>query len=294
MPTKRVVFDRAKILNVVEGAVDVETAHGTATLTPGMSIALGTGRWCKLRPRPSVRVWTVYLDEQFLRAQMAWSLPDIRRVRPGTHPDTWDGNALVHNAGIRILKEVEPVWRQLSVLHSLEAVPEMIATQTLELFARWVRIVAPTFLTPGLAATREVRVLAPISGHLTDSVMVGHIGAAVHLLRATMEKSWTADDLARAVTMSRTHLNRMFLQHTGVTPMRFLTEIRLTEFTRLVEETDLTVVHAARTVGWSDPRVASAWFRRRFGITPTQYRLSPHPTSDDDHEPGVREARPIR
>lgn len=66
-PTKRVVFDCAKILNVVDGAVDIETADGTTTLTPGMSLALGTGRWCKLRPRPSVRMWTVYLEEQCTR-----------------------------------------------------------------------------------------------------------------------------------------------------------------------------------------------------------------------------------
>lgn len=294
MPTRRVVFECAKILNVVDGTVDVETADGTETLTAGMSLALGTGRWCRLRPRPSVRLWTVYLDEDFLRTQMAWVLPDSRRVRTGMHPTMWDGGALVHNPGRCTLREVEPVWRQLSVLHSLVAPPELIATQSLELFARWVRIVAPTFLHPGLDAAADARPLLPITGHLTDSMLVGHIGAAVRLLRASMEKQWTAEQLSQAVALSRTHLNRMFILHTGVSPMRFLTEIRLTEFTRLVEETNLTVAQSSQKVGWSDPRVASAWFRRRFGVTPTQYRLSPHPTWDEDQDPGICEARPAR
>ena len=286
-------FERAKILNVVDGTVDVETADGTETLTAGMSLALGTGRWCRLRPRPSVRLWTVYLDEDFLRTQMAWVLPDKRRVLTGMHPTTWDGSALVHTPGMCTLREVEPVWRQLSVLHSLVAPPEVIATQSLELFARWVRIVAPTFLDPGVEAA-DAQVVLPISGRLTDSTLVGHVGAAVRLLRTSMEKPWTAEQLARSMALSRTHLNRMFLLHTGVSPMRFLTEIRLTEFTRLVEETNLTVAQSSQKVGWSDPRVAAAWFRRRFGVTPTQYRMSPHPTWDEDPEPGVCEARPVR
>jgi AraC family transcriptional regulator len=294
LPTSRVVFECAKILNVIEGAVDVETADGSVTLTPGMSLALGKGRWCKLRPRPMVRVWTIYVDEDFLRTQMAWFLPDVRRIRAGLQPHQWNGGALVYDAGARTLHEVEPVWRQLSVLCSETSPPEMIATRMLELFARWVRIVVPTFLTPGLEASTGIPAEGPINGHLTDSTMVGHIGGAVRLLRENMDKPWTAESLARVVALSRTHLNRLFLQHTGITPMRFLTEVRLTEFTRLVEETDFTVGHAANTVGWSDPRVASTWFRRRFGLTPMQYRASPHPAWNEGEEPGVREARPLR
>ncbi|GAA2583950.1 hypothetical protein GCM10009862_23810 [Microbacterium binotii] len=51
-----------------------------------------------------------------------------------------------------------------------------------------------------------------------------------------------------------------------------LIELRLTEFTRLIEETDLTITEAARSVGWNDPRVATIRFQRRYGITPSRYR----------------------
>ncbi|AWD25367.1 helix-turn-helix domain-containing protein [Micrococcus luteus] len=56
--------------------------------------------------------------------------------------------------------------------------------------------------------------------------------------------------------------------------------LRLTEFARLIEETDISVMRAASEVGWSDPRVASHWFHRRYGITPTQYRRTPHTVPD--------------
>lgn len=51
-----------------------------------------------------------------------------------------------------------------------------------------------------------------------------------------------------------------------------LIELRLTEFTRLIEETGLTITEAARSVGWNDPRVATIRFQRRYGITPSRYR----------------------
>jgi transcriptional regulator GlxA family with amidase domain len=92
-----------------------------------------------------------------------------------------------------------------------------------------------------------------------------------------MAERWTVDRLAAAVSLSRSQLTRTFTAHVGASPLRFLTEIRLTEFTRLVEETDLPIGVAARQVGWEDSRVAAAWFRRRYGISPSLYRRNPHP-----------------
>ena len=63
--------------------------------------------------------------------------------------------------------------------------------------------------------------------------------------------------------------------------MRLLTELRVTEFARLIEETDLSATRAAKDVGWNDPRVASHWFRRRYGLTPTQYRRTPQAHVED-------------
>ncbi|MFF2267410.1 helix-turn-helix transcriptional regulator [Cellulosimicrobium cellulans] len=97
-----------------------------------------------------------------------------------------------------------------------------------------------------------------------------------------MDEFWDLPTLARAATMSRAHLTRLFARHVGIAPMRYLAEIRLTEFARLVEETDLSIGQAARMVGWADPRVASARFYRRFGLTPSRFRLSPHPRSVGD------------
>jgi AraC-like DNA-binding protein len=286
-PIHRAVFEHAKIIYVMDGDAEVSTATGVQRLAQGSSFALGAGRWCRVLPLPSVRLWTIYADERFLRTQMGWFLPDKRRVRAGVHPHEWSGDPLVLHPGIAVLSKIEPLWRQISVLHSAANPPETIAVRTVELFARTVEAILPMFLAPedSNGGATAPSALPPVTGRLTDSMVVGHVGRAVQLLRAHIAEQWTVAALAQAVAVSRTHLTRLFVAQTGVPPMRFLTETRLTEFTRLIEETDMSVAAAARSVGWTDSRTASRWFAKRFGVVPSQYRTHPHPHhADDGHD----------
>jgi len=237
LPTDRVVFHDAKIMHIMEGAVEVETTDGVHTLTPGTSLAVGAGRWCQMRPRPHVRMWTVYADETFLRAQMALLLPDRTRVQRDLHPRGWDGGPLSLTPGVAQLQRLEPLWRQISVLRDDTHVPEIAAARTVELFARWVSIVAPAFLAPEVANSASPSagpILSPVRGRLTDTATLGHVGRAVRLLRERMHEPWTVTALSESVALSRAQLTRLFTVHTGISPIRFLTEVRLTEFTRLI------------------------------------------------------------
>lgn len=276
LPTMRAVFPQAKIVNVVNGACEIHTASGSTVLHAGSAIAIGAGQWCQLIPEPEVRIWTVFSDESLWRRQMAWFLPVKERVRPGVHPDDWDGTPLVFHVGKASLGALEPIWRQLSLLHDGRPPLELVAARTTELLAQWVSAVLPVFLTPDARTEECIEAWRPITGRLTDPAVVGHVGKAAGVLRARIAEPWTVASLAREVALSSTHLTRLFARHTGAPPMRYLTEIRLTEFARLIEETDMSVARAAKSVGWNDPRIASAWFRRRFGITPSRYRTALH------------------
>jgi AraC-like DNA-binding protein len=280
LPTHRVVFSEAQIMQVSEGAVEIETVDSTHLLTRGMTLALGAGRWCIMRPQPRVRMWTVFADESFLRVQVGWFFPDHARVLGQLHPRDWDGGAAVIRPGAASLALVEPLLRQISILNDGTHTLETAATRSIELFARWVRIVTPALVLPDSTTVHPSAfdcTSRPVHGRLSDTGTVGAVGHAVRLLKERMGEPWTVTALAEEVALSRAHLTRLFTLRVGVPPIRFLTEIRLTEFTRLMEETEMTVADAARAVGWRDARIASSWFLRRYGITPSNYRLSPHP-----------------
>lgn len=274
LPTARTVFPFAKIVNVVDGVCEIRTRERSVVLSAGSTVAVGAGRWCQLVPKPEVRVWTVYADDELWRRQMECFLPIKQRLVPGLHPDDWDGAPLVLHVGKERLHALEPIWRQLSLLDTNRQPLELVTARTIELVARWVAAVAPVFLAPDARSESLIDAWRPVDGRLTDPVLVGHIGKAVHVLRARLAEPWTVSSLAREVALSPTHLTRLFTRHAGAPPMRFLTEIRVTEFTRLIEETDMSLACASQAVGWSDPRVASRWFRQRFGIAPSQYRTA--------------------
>ncbi|MBN9178772.1 MAG: helix-turn-helix transcriptional regulator [Microbacterium sp.] len=246
-------------------------------------LALGAGQWCSMRPMPSVRVWTLYVDEAFLRAQMSWVLLDARRVVRGAHPDEWDGSALVLTPGIEALQCCEPLWRQISLMDQTTT-PELTATRMIRLFSRAIEYTLPALLVEpnGETTSAYPRGSFPVKGTLTQPPLAPQVRRSTDLLRVKMAEPWTVHRLAAEVAMSRTHLTRLFSMQVGVAPMRFLTEVRLTEFTRLIEETRMSVASAAQSVGWADSRVAAGWFRRRFGIGPSEYRRHPHPTCIGD------------
>ncbi|MFT3889021.1 MAG: AraC family transcriptional regulator [Arachnia sp.] len=291
LPTSRAVFDHAKIMYVMHGRVEVETSAGVNVLNPGMAFSLGARRWCRLRPLSSVRMWTLYADETFLRAQMCWSLPGRARLQAGVHPAEWDGGPLVLHPGLGLLGTMEPLWRQMNVLHENRPVSDAAAVRTLQLFARMTELVLPALLARDGEASFPEQMQAPIHGRLTDEAEIGHVGRAVRALRLHLAQNWSVHDLASQVSVSRSHLTRLFVAQTGIPPMRFLSSMRVTEFTRLIEETDMSIESAARTVGWTDSRVAAEWFARRFGMSPSRYRAAPHPhdlASSEESDPRAR------
>jgi AraC-like DNA-binding protein len=178
-----------------------------------------------------------------------------------------------------MLRRNEPLWRQISVMGQAETT-ELTTTRLIALFTRTIEFGLPSLLIGrGEKEGHESSgVEFPVRGTLTQSPLAQQVRQAVDLLRGRMAESWTAHRLSVHVATSRSHLTRLFNEQIGVAPMRFLTEVRLTEFTRLIEETELPVSSAARNVGWVDARIATRWYSRRFGITPSEYRQHPHPT----------------
>ncbi|WP_165384197.1 helix-turn-helix transcriptional regulator [Leucobacter triazinivorans] len=272
------MFDRAKLVSVMDGAAEVETALGAVSVRQGHSFAVGAGVWCSVLPRGPVRLWTVYVDETLFRSHMRWVLPVQGRVVPQVHPAQWRGAPIVVDAGADVLRRTERFWRQMSVLASSNHPPELVAARTLTLFSHAVEQSVQALVVPD---QREVAYdtppVSPVGGRLTVRTSVGTAARAAQLLLSGISEHWDMRRLSQSVAMSRPHLTRLFTDQFGTTPMRFLTETRTTEFTRLLEETELPIGVISRRVGWNDARVAAAWFRRRFGISPSQFRRSPHP-----------------
>lgn len=80
------------------------------------------------------------------------------------------------------------------------------------------------------------------------------------------------DTIADAANMSGNHLVRLFRQHLGVTPVRYLWEVRAERGADLLRDTGLSVSEIAYRVGFATPYHFSRVIKRRFGASPRQLR----------------------
>lgn len=272
-PVGPVAFTHAKVVHVMAGSSRVRTVEGERVLTPGDAMVLGGGMWCEAVPLPRVRTWTIYLDQEFLRSHMLWALPGPEHVLPGLHPAGWDGRPLFFHPGTVLLARSEPVLREMSTI-SPDA-GASAAAKLMALFAQAVELALPSLvIDPAMPSPPGA---TGVVGRLAAVPVTSEALRAAALMREDLARSWRLEEVAAAVALSKSQLTRRFTTEFGAAPMRWLTEVRTTEFARLIEETAVSVEAAARTVGWTDRRVAAAWFRRRFGVSPTQFRRQPAP-----------------
>ncbi|UUZ80048.1 AraC family transcriptional regulator [Paenibacillus sp. P26] len=75
------------------------------------------------------------------------------------------------------------------------------------------------------------------------------------------------EQMAQSLGYHRTHLSKMFKQHTGLSPMNFLLKIRM-ERAKLLLLEPLTIEQVASSVGFSDPLYFSKQFKKWYGRSP--------------------------
>ena len=88
--------------------------------------------------------------------------------------------------------------------------------------------------------------------------------------------------LSAAGGVSQSKCFQLFRECAGCTPSEYLTEYRLRESCRLLEETDLSMTEIAGQVGFNGSSYYAERFRQYFGCTPGSYRKAraEHQTSE--------------
>lgn len=79
-------------------------------------------------------------------------------------------------------------------------------------------------------------------------------------------------EVAASLGISDRYLYNLFVKHEGISPKKYLNEIRLQNAKALLKSTQHTVTEIAATVGFPDVLAFSRFFSKFTGISPTAYR----------------------
>ena len=120
-------------------------------------------------------------------------------------------------------------------------------------------------------------VLAMVQRHASQPVAApmpsegGALWRVRDLLHDGFADDLSADDLARAVGLSRFQLYRQFRARYGLAPSAYLRQVRLREARRRLAA-GAAIAEAAIAAGFADQSHLTRWFRRTYGITPRVYQ----------------------
>lgn len=85
------------------------------------------------------------------------------------------------------------------------------------------------------------------------------------------DSSFTVEELADAVGLSRVQLHRRVKEITGIAIGEFIRNLRMQQAARLLEQGDVTVAQVTYAVGMVNPNNFAVAFKKYFGVTPSEY-----------------------
>lgn len=100
------------------------------------------------------------------------------------------------------------------------------------------------------------------------------IKQAAAFMESEYHRLQSLDDVASAAGLSKYYFTRMFTKTTGISPMDYVTKLRIEKAVHLLRSSSLSVEDIAYAVGYSSGSYFSKVFRNRVGFPPADFRLA--------------------
>lgn len=105
-----------------------------------------------------------------------------------------------------------------------------------------------------------------------DKELHTYIQDALNFINSNYMHSITIQKIADYVNLSRSYLYKMFIKNLGISPQRYLINLRMYKATLLLKSTKLPIGEVASSVGYSDSLLFSKTFSKHFSMSPLNYR----------------------
>lgn len=105
-----------------------------------------------------------------------------------------------------------------------------------------------------------------------DKELHTYIQDALNFINCNYMNSITVQEIADYVNLSRSYLYKMFIKNLGISPQRYLINLRMYKATLLLKGTKLPIGEVASRVGYSDSLLFSKTFSKHFSMSPLNYR----------------------
>jgi len=99
-----------------------------------------------------------------------------------------------------------------------------------------------------------------------------YVGAALALMHERPDHTWSVDEIAHEVGLSRSALHERFVEYLGQPPMQYLAGWRIQLGARMLRESNRNVATIALDVGYDSEAAFARAFKRMVGAPPAAWR----------------------
>lgn len=89
---------------------------------------------------------------------------------------------------------------------------------------------------------------------------------------ANYNRDLSLDEVSREVNISPYYFSKIFKDETGENFIEYLTNIRIMKAKELLSHTDYSMKEICAMIGYADPNYFSRSFKKKVGISPTEYK----------------------
>lgn len=286
-------YDCVRFMVVRDGSLILTNAGVGGSAAVGDVVLVAPNVEFGYEPEGIVTLTTLVVDTDYLLDQLFWQHLDVLADREAAR----DLAARLYPEPVQVIRLREPGVERLGpILDELATLAETVPSPSgyfrahallftlLTAIAPLVRH-APVTVPPLTSRQRAVRVAPPRWREFKP--VRREIARTAALMQSNLARQWPRHELAAHACLSPSQLNRVFKESLGVTPLVYLSILRVQEMARLIRETDLLIGTITERVGWCHHcGQASRIFRRYMGVTPIEYRRYGPPTAGREG-PGV-------
>lgn len=292
----KTAYDFVRIDFVTEWSVILDTGNALTPIRCGDAVLISPGTAVGYQPEGFAIFVTLLVDTDYLIEHLFWQhlalIPDrdaARELAAKLYPDPMQ----VLRLGER---EAQRLGRILDELVILTEAGQSAAGyfRTHALLFTVLGAISPHIrhadveVPPLTSRERAVRIASPRWRAFRP--VRREAAQAAALMQSDIATRWRLADLALHVSLSPSQFCRIFADSFGVSPLAYLTMLRVQEMARLLRTTDLSMRQICPRVGWKNSTHTPRHFRRYMGVNPSEYRRYGPPTASHDG-PGIGVAR---
>ncbi len=98
------------------------------------------------------------------------------------------------------------------------------------------------------------------------------IGRGKEYIKAHWKEPFNADEIAKAVHLSKSHFTKIFKMHTGITPYEYYINYKISKLKERLLDVNLTVSQAFAACNMNYNGYSARLFKQKVGQTPSEYR----------------------